>query len=70
MLEAFLRRTLVIVSIVGIGISFISLGGCGFGCAGWHEFEPSSRDVLTDGTAKQMLAHNEFGAKQGCWKAR
>jgi len=67
MLEIYLRRILVIVLLAGIGISFAS---CSTGCGGFHEFRPSKNDKLTDGTAKQMLAHNEFGAKQGCWKAR
>ena len=48
----------------------MTVSGCGFGCAGWEEFRPSKNDVLTDGTSKQMLKHNNFGAKQGCWKAR
>ena len=45
--------------------------GCtGFSCAGFHEFRPSPKDVLTEGTAQQMLSHNLYGVKQGCWKAR
>lgn len=37
-------------------------------CAGWDPINPSRKDVLTDGTAKQIVAHNEFGEKQRCWK--
>jgi len=25
--------------------------------------------VLTDGTARQILAHDEYGAHMGCWKS-
>ena len=25
-------------------------------------------DTLTDGTAKQILAHDNYGVTQGCWK--
>lgn len=57
-----------IVLVVGTGL--MTSNCASFSCAGWHEFRPSSKDVLTDGTAEQMLAHNLYGAKQGCWKAR
>lgn len=29
---------------------------------------PSSSDSLTDGTARQVLAHNEYGAAACGWK--
>lgn len=35
-------------------------------CTGWAPIKPSKEDKLSDGTAKQILAHDEFGAKQGC----
>jgi hypothetical protein len=38
-------------------------------CAGWSAIYPSKQDVLTDGTAKQILAHDEHGVASGCWKA-
>lgn len=38
-------------------------------CAGWAPIYPSRADVLTDSTARQILAHDEFGARMGCWKA-
>jgi hypothetical protein len=38
-------------------------------CAGWREIRPSREDVLTRGTIDQILAHNEYGAEQGCWAA-
>jgi len=37
-------------------------------CAGWAAIYPSKQDVLTDGTAKQILAHDEHGVASGCWK--
>lgn len=43
------------------------LASCaGTNCAGWEPIKPSHKDVLTDGTAKQILSHDEFGAAQGC----
>lgn len=38
-------------------------------CAGWRPILVSQADVLTEGTARQIEAHNEFGAEQGCWQA-
>lgn len=37
-------------------------------CAGWSKITASRDDVLTDPTAKQILAHDEHGAAIGCWK--
>lgn len=37
-------------------------------CAGWEPILPSHADVLTDGTARQILAHDEHGKALGCWK--
>lgn len=37
-------------------------------CAGWSAIYPSRTDVLTDGTAKQILAHDCHGVAAGCWK--
>lgn len=39
-------------------------------CAGWEPILPSRADVLTDGTARQILAHDEHGKAIGCWKDR
>ena len=45
----------------------ISLAGCGGGpCAGWQAIYVSKQDKLTDGTAAQILKHDEYGAKLGC----
>jgi hypothetical protein len=38
-------------------------------CTGWAAIYVSKSDVLTDGTSKQILAHNEHGAAIGCWPA-
>lgn len=38
-------------------------------CSGWKPIYPSADDVLTDGTAKQILAHDRQGVDVGCWKA-
>jgi hypothetical protein len=38
-------------------------------CTGWAAIHPSKADVLTDGTAKQILAHDQLGVDMGCWQA-
>lgn len=38
-------------------------------CTGWKPIYPSKTDVLTDGTSKQILGHDEYGVKSKCWKA-
>lgn len=38
-------------------------------CAGWSPIVVSRADVLTDGTAKQILAHDLHGVAAGCWPA-
>src|SRR6185312_8584196 len=38
-------------------------------CAGWSPIVVSKADRLTDGTAKQILAHDLHGVDQGCWPA-
>lgn len=44
------------------------LSGCasGWSCEGWTKISPSRVD--TGGTKSQVLAHNNFGRRQGCWK--
>lgn len=37
-------------------------------CAGWKSINPSSQDVLTRGTAEQILGHNLTGVNKHCWK--
>lgn len=59
-LKAMLLRSCVIV---GLGIS---LSGCFGGCAGWKPINPSKDDKLTDGTTKQILAHDEYGVALKC----
>lgn len=57
-------------------VLILLLAGCKTGpaikpdrCAGWAAIYPSKADVLTDGTARMILAHDEFGMKLGCWLA-
>lgn len=38
-------------------------------CAGWEMICPSRKDTLTDGTSKQILAHDEHGKALGCWSS-
>jgi hypothetical protein len=36
-------------------------------CGPWHAIYPSKADVLTDGTAKQIQAHDETGKRICGW---
>jgi len=36
-------------------------------CAGWRPITISLSDVLTEETARGILAHNEYGRERGCW---
>lgn len=53
--------------------SLTLLAGCATGgagtspCSGWRPIYISRADVLTDGTARQILAHNETGARLCNW---
>ena len=47
-----------------------SISGCATNCAGFEAIRPSRADVLTESTQNQILSHNLFGAKQGCWPKR
>lgn len=46
----------------------LMLSGCasGWSCEGWARIKPSRTDALD--TKKAVLAHNEFGRRQGCWR--
>jgi hypothetical protein len=47
--------------------SAISLAGCaGSVCTGWGPITVSKDDKLTDGTARQILKHDEYGASLHC----
>ena len=57
-------------------IPLLLLAGCKSGpeikpelCTGRAAIYPSKADVLSDGTAKQILAHDLHGVEQGCWAA-
>lgn len=36
-------------------------------CSGWRVIKVDGQDVLTDSTAKKVLAHNCQGAALKCW---
>lgn len=38
-------------------------------CTGWKPIMVCKADVLTDGTAKQILAHDQHGVDMKCWPA-
>lgn len=45
----------------------ISLSGCMTdACTGFRGINPSKKDVLSDGTARMILSHNEYGLALGC----
>lgn len=54
-----------IAALAVIGTLLAGCQGAGWSCAGWQKIEPSRTD--TDGTKAQVLEHNNFGRKQGCW---
>ena len=68
-----LTRQLLLVGCVTAGLA---IEGCAprvlvkvDHCTGWAAIHPSKADVLTDGTAKQILSHDEHGVAMGCWPA-
>lgn len=58
-----------IAALLGV---LLLMSGCvsGWGCEGWKSIRPTKGDVkvISDPLADQILAHNEFGMKRGCWK--
>jgi hypothetical protein len=63
-----MRQLCTLILIGGIGIS---AGGCShFSCTGWSEINPSGKDKMTEGTERQILKHNLYGAAQGCWPSK
>lgn len=54
-------------------VSLMLLASCGSGGAGidacgpWRPILVSRADTLTDGTARQILAHNDTGARLCRW---
>lgn len=49
--------------IVGLAIS---LSGCFGGCAGWGPIMVSKEDKFSEGTARGILKHNEYGVALKC----
>lgn len=41
-------------------------------CDGWRPIQLTKQDAskISDPLADQILAHNEFGEKIGCWKGK
>jgi hypothetical protein len=45
----------------------MTLSGCGGSvCTGWSAIRVSPRDKLTEGTEREILNHNEYGARLQC----
>jgi hypothetical protein len=64
MFQNFPIKMLRAVLVIG---SVISLASCGGGvCSGWTAIYPSKDDQLTDGTSRQILAHNTYGQRLHC----
>lgn len=64
------------LTLLALLASFATMAGCAKRfevrtdfCTGWSPIYASRDDVLTDGTAKQILAHDRHGVDVGCWKA-
>lgn len=64
-LQRFLLPTLIAVSVSGCATEPVG-DFCGVASA----IRPSRADVLTDGTKRQILAHNEYGAATCGWNKR
>lgn len=60
-------RTLTLLALLILLASCAGGGGPATDCAAWRPISVSRADVLTDGTARQVLAHNETGRRIGCW---
>ena len=71
-----LRRRLTGFGVMlGLLVGLMLLSACAGGsargldvCGPWEPVRPSAADVLTDGTARQILAHNEVGAALCGWR--
>lgn len=53
-------RNLILLTLISASIS-----GCVTNNGGFKYIMPSRHDVLTEGTKKQIIEHNEFCEKQG-----
>lgn len=68
------RLWLTLILLLPLGISG-TLDGCVKTvtvvdhCTGWEPIYVGDADVLTDQTAKQVLAHDQHGVNEKCWKA-
>lgn len=49
-----------------VGLAMTASGCARFSCSGFAPIYVSKADKLTDGTAKAILKHDEYGAKLGC----
>ena len=36
-------------------------------CTGWQAILVDKTDILSDRTARAILAHDRYGRRQGCW---
>lgn len=66
MLSAWLLTSLLLASCVSAGRA-VKPPVVDNGCAAFRPIYVSLDDVLTDGTAQQILAHNEVGARLCGW---
>ena len=57
---------LLLLSLTLLGACANSSAGTSV-CTGWRRITVSKADVLTDETARQILAHGLYGAAMGCW---
>lgn len=55
-------RTVCVIA----GLGAINAGCASGVCTGWSAIYVSPDDKLTDGTAKQILKHDEYGARLKC----
>lgn len=62
-------------ALIGLTLSAVLTAGCGINpralredCDWAEPIRPSSKDVLSEGTLSQIVAHNEIGARLCGWR--
>ena len=61
--------TLKLILIAALTLSSGCVMGGGDNCAGWKpiRLDDASIDGMTERDARDVLAHNVYGSKRGCW---
>ena len=62
-----MKLKLMLIGLLTLSSGCVTSGGDS--CAGWEpiRLDAASIDGMTERDARDVLAHNEFGAARGCW---